>query len=43
MTAIEVAARRLVDERLLLAEDVGRVEARARDCGRPLYDVRLSG
>ena len=39
--AIEAAARRLVDERLMLEEDVDRVVARARDWGRPLHDVRL--
>ena len=39
--AIEAAARRLVDERLMLAEDVERVVARARDWSRPLHDVRL--
>ena len=39
--AIEAAARRLVDERLMLEEDVERVVARARDWGRPLHDVRL--
>ena len=39
--AIEAAARRLVDERLMLEEDVERVVARAQDWGRPLHDVRL--
>ena len=39
--AIETAARRLVDERLMLEEDVERVVARAQDWGRPLHDVRL--
>ncbi|MDE0455724.1 MAG: alpha/beta hydrolase domain-containing protein, partial [Chromatiales bacterium] len=39
--AIEVAARRLVEERLMLEEDVERVVARAQDWGRPLHDVRL--
>ena len=39
--AIEAAAWRLVDERLMLEEDVDRVVARARDWGRPLHDVRL--
>ena len=39
--AIEAAARRLVDERLMLAEDVERVVERARDWGRPLHGVRL--
>ena len=39
--AIESAARRLVDERLMLAEDIERVVARARDWSRPLHDVRL--
>ena len=39
--AVETAARRLVDERLMLDEDVERVVARARDWGRPLHDVRL--
>ena len=39
--AIEAAARRLVDERLMIEEDVERVVARARDWGRPLHDVRL--
>ena len=39
--AIEAAARRLVDERLMLEEDIERVVARAWDWGRPLYDVRL--
>ena len=41
VAAIEAAARRLVDERLMLEEDVERVAARARDWGRPLHDVRL--
>ena len=39
--AIEAAARRLVDQRLMLKEDVDRVVARARDWSRPLHDVRL--
>ena len=39
--AVEAAARRLVDERLMLEEDVARVVARARDWGRPLHEVRL--
>ena len=39
--AIEAAACRLVDERLMLEEDVERVVARAQDWGRPLHDVRL--
>lgn len=39
--AIEAAARRLVDERLMLEEDVDRVVTRAQDWGRPLHDVRL--
>ena len=39
--AIEAAARRLVDERLMLEEDVARVMARAEDWGRPLHEVRL--
>ena len=39
--AIEAAALRLVDERLMLEEDVKRVVARARDWSRPLHDVRL--
>ena len=39
--AIEAAARRLVDERLMLEEDMERVIARAQDWGRPLHDVRL--
>ena len=39
--AIEAAARRLVDERLMLEEDIERVVARARDWSRPLHDVRL--
>ena len=39
--AIEAAARRLVDERLMLEEDVERVVARAQGWGRPLHDVRL--
>ena len=39
--AIEAAARRLVDERLMLEEDVERVVARAKDWSRPLHDVRL--
>ena len=39
--AIEAAARRLVDERLMLEEDVERVVARARNWSRPLHDVRL--
>ena len=38
---IEAAARRLVDERLMLEEDVDRVVARARDWSRTLHDVRL--
>ena len=41
VAAIEAAARRLVEERLMLEEDVERVVARARDWGRPLHDVRL--
>ena len=39
--AIEAAARRLVDERLMLEEDVERVVAQAKDWSRPLHDVRL--
>ena len=39
--AIEAAAHRLVDERLMLEEDVERVVARAQDWSRPLHDVRL--
>ena len=39
--AAEAAARRLVDQRLMLEEDIERVVARARDWGRPLHDVRL--
>ena len=39
--AVETAARRLVDERLMLEEDIERAVARARDWGRPLHDVRL--
>ena len=39
--AIETAARRLVDERLMLEEDVERVVAQAQDWGRPLHEVRL--
>ena len=39
--AIEAAARRLVDDRLMLEEDVERVVARAQDWGQPLHDVRL--
>ena len=39
--AIETAARRLMDERLMLEEDVARVVARAQDWSRPLHDVRL--
>ena len=39
--AIEAAARRLVEERLMLKEDVEQVVARARDWGRPLHEVRL--
>ena len=39
--AIEAAARRLVDERLMLEEDVERVVARAKDWSRPLHDVVL--
>ena len=39
--AIEAAARRLVEERLMLEEDVERVVARAQDWGRPLHDVKL--
>ena len=39
--AIEAAARRLVAERLMLEEDIGRAVARAQDWGRPLHDVRL--
>ena len=41
MDAVEAAARRLVDERLMLAEDIERVVARAQDWSRPLHDVRL--
>ena len=41
VVAIDAAARRLVDERLMLEEDLARVVARARDWGRPLHDVRL--
>ena len=39
--AVEAAARRLVDERLMIEEDIERVIARARDWSRPLHDVRL--
>ena len=39
--AIETAARRLVDERLMLEEDVERAVTRAQDWSRPLHDVRL--
>ena len=39
--AIEAAARRLMDERLMLDEEVERVAARAQDWSRPLHDVRL--
>ena len=39
--AIESAARRLVEERLMLEEDVERSIARAQDWSRPLHDVRL--
>ena len=39
--AVEAAARRLVEQRLMLEEDIERVVARARDWGRPLHDVRL--
>jgi hypothetical protein len=39
--AIEKAARRLVDEGLMLEEDVERCLAGASDWGRPLHDVKL--
>ena len=39
--AIVSAARRLVDARLMLEEDVDRVAHEAADWGRPLHDVRL--
>ena len=39
--AIEAAARRLVEERLMLEEDIERVVAQAQDWSRPLHDVRL--
>jgi Alpha/beta hydrolase domain len=39
--AIEQAARRLVDEGLMLEEDVERCLAAASDWGRPLHDVKL--
>ena len=38
--AIEDAAKQLVAERLMLAEDVARVTAAARDWGRPRHDVK---
>ena len=40
-TGSEAAARRLVDEQLMLEEDIDRVVARARDWVRPLHEVRL--
>ena len=39
--AILAAAERLVADGLMLEEDIGRVERRARDWSRPLHDVRL--
>lgn len=39
--AIKAAAQRLVDDRLMLAEDIERVVALAQDWGQPLHDVRL--
>lgn len=41
VTAIRAAAERLVGERLMLAEDVERAVAAARDWDRPRHDVRL--
>ena len=41
VAAVEKAARRLVEQRLMLEEDVERCIAAARDWGRPLHDVRL--
>jgi len=39
--AIEEAARRLVEARLMLEEDIERCVAAAADWGRPLHDVKL--
>jgi hypothetical protein len=39
--AIEKAARALLEDRLMLAEDVERSIAAAADWGRPLHDVKL--
>jgi hypothetical protein len=39
--AIEKAARALLEDRLMLAEDVERAVAAAADWGRPLHDVKL--
>ena len=39
--AIRTAARRLVDERLMLEEDIERAVAQAESWSRPLHDVRL--
>ena len=38
--AIEAAARRLVDEGLMLQEDIERVIAAANDWGRPRHDIK---
>jgi hypothetical protein len=40
-SAIRMAAERLASEGFLLAEDVERADAAARDWGRPRHDVRL--
>ena len=39
--AVVAAAKQLVADRLMLEEDVERVEAQSKDWGRPLHDVRL--
>lgn len=41
LSAVEAAARTLIEEGFMLEEDLSRVLARARDWGRPLTDVRL--
>ena len=39
--AVVSAAKRLVEDGLMLEEDVDRIAAAAADWGRPLHDVRL--
>ncbi len=41
LSAVEAAARQLIEEGFMLEEDLPRVLARAEDWGRPLTDVRL--